>query len=257
MFDRFDALADMFGVQKVRKTANEYYLVAAGLPNPRILPSAGDRACGIASFGFAMINMMNIINLELARYGITFTCQVGIHSGSAIAGIIGHKTFQYDLCGDAVNTAARMCSYSRPGHVNISDTTYQLVRDNFGAVPRGELSIKGKGQMSTYYLLNMPVEQQRMLGSGTQQAAPPVISGSMVSVVDRWAKRIHTKTQANRRPLARPPAAASATPATNVPASCRPSKALACPPGSLGSAQGGSQSKLPESFSPRENDLAA
>ena len=76
MFDRFDALADMFGVQKVRKTANEYYLVAAGLPNPRILPSPEDRANGIAGFGFAMINIMNIINLELAEYGITFTCQV-------------------------------------------------------------------------------------------------------------------------------------------------------------------------------------
>ena len=56
-----------------------------------------------------------IINIELEEYGIQFTCQVGIHSGSAIAGIIGHKTFQYDLCGDAVNTAARMCSYSKPG----------------------------------------------------------------------------------------------------------------------------------------------
>ena len=77
MFDRFDALADMFGVQKVRKTANEYYLVAAGLPNPKILPSPEERACGIAGFGFAMINIMNIINLELKQYGITFSCQVG------------------------------------------------------------------------------------------------------------------------------------------------------------------------------------
>ena len=137
MFDRFDALADMFGVQKVRKTANEYYLVAAGLPNPKILPSAEDRAVGIAGFGFAMINIMNIINIELEEYGIQFTCQVGIHSGSAIAGIIGHKTFQYDLCGDAVNTAARMCSYSEPGRVHCSEQCYQLLNSRFHAEDRG------------------------------------------------------------------------------------------------------------------------
>jgi class 3 adenylate cyclase len=187
MFDRFDALADMFGVQKVRKTANEYYLVAAGLPNQDILPTSEDRACGIAGFGFAMINIMNIINLELQEYGINFTCQVGIHSGSAIAGIIGHKTFQYDLCGDAVNTAARMCSYSKPGHVNISETTYQIIKHKYGAVPRGELQIKGKGKMHTYFLLNMPVEQQealQMLAAEAQQAPTPIIP-----LVDRWARR--------------------------------------------------------------------
>ena len=187
IFDRFDALADMFGVQKVRKTANEYYLVAAGLPDPNMLPSPEDRACGIAGFGFAMINIMSYINLhpDLRPYGITFSCQVGIHSGSAIAGIIGHKTFQYDLCGDAVNTAARMCSYSKPSHINISETTYQLLKHRYGAVPRGELQIKGKGKMSTYFLLNMPVEQQEALKA---LAVPNQLSASLVSVVDRWAK---------------------------------------------------------------------
>jgi len=119
---------------------------------------------------------------------------VGIHSGTAIAGIIGHKTFQYDLCGDAVNTAARMCSYSKPGHVNISETTYQLLRDRFGAVPRGGLEIKGKGKMNTYYLLNMPVEETNLLEKQQQNSsgkpnAPKVIDVAVVSVVDRWAKR--------------------------------------------------------------------
>ena len=194
MFDRFDALADMFGVQKLRKTANEYYLVAAGLPNQKILPSPEDRACGIAGFGFAMINIMNIINLELQQYGITFTCQVGIHSGSAIAGIIGHKTFQYDLCGDAVNTAARMCSYSKPNHINISEVTHELLKKRYGAVPRGELNIKGKGKMKTYFLLNMPVEQQEALAA---IAAPPTLDAGIVQVVDRWAVLRKTRSTAN------------------------------------------------------------
>ena len=175
IFDRFDALADMYGVQKVRKTANEYYLVAAGLPDPKILPTAEDRACGIAAYGFAMITIMHILNLELKRLGVLFTVQVGIHSGSAIAGVIGQKTVQYDLCGDAVNTAARMCSYSLPNHVHVSETTHQLLYHRFGAVCRGESQIKGKGRMKTFFLVNLPFDQKEILmyhrHDGTQSSA--------------------------------------------------------------------------------------
>ena len=193
IFDRFDALADMFGVQKVRKTANEYYLVAAGLPNTELLPSAEQRAAGIAGFGFAMINIMNILNIELADYGITFSCQVGIHSGAAIAGIIGHKTFQYDLCGDAVNTAARMCSYSKPGHVNISQATFELVKHRFGAIPRGELEVKGKGKMNTYFLLNMPLEQQEALATLSSKL------NAARTTEDRWDLHQTTQSTASKR----------------------------------------------------------
>ena len=130
------------------------------------------------------------INLELAEFGIQFTMQCGIHSGSAIAGIIGHKTFQYDLCGDAVNTAARMCSYSKPNHINISEATYNLLKNRFGAVPRGELSIKGKGKMNTYFLLNMPVEAQEVLqGIGAQKR----IEKDVLSMVDRWGRQAKGK----------------------------------------------------------------
>lgn len=163
IFDKFDALADLYDVQKVRKTANESYLVAAGLPNPRLLPTEQDRACGLAAFGFALINSMNIINVELARYGVAFTAQVGVHSGSAIAGVIGHRTVQYDLCGDAVNTAARMCSYSEPDHVHVSEVTHRLLSHRFSSVCRGEREIKGKGRMKTYFLVNLPPQQREVL----------------------------------------------------------------------------------------------
>lgn len=65
-------------VQKVRKTANEYYLVAAGLPNPFLLPTAKDRAVGIASFGFAMIMAINVLNIEFRKFGIEFQLQVSL-----------------------------------------------------------------------------------------------------------------------------------------------------------------------------------
>ena len=72
-------------VQKVRKTANESYLAAAGLPDPDLLPSETDRACGIAGFGFALINIMEVVNLEMRNLGLPpglhLSVQVGIDSG--------------------------------------------------------------------------------------------------------------------------------------------------------------------------------
>ena len=76
MFNAFDQLCDIYKVQKVRKTANEYYLVAAGLPDPKLLPTAQDRACGIAAFAFAIIGCMDVLNVELRPLGISFVLQV-------------------------------------------------------------------------------------------------------------------------------------------------------------------------------------
>lgn len=158
IFDRFDALADTFKVQKVRKTVNEYYMVAAGLPDPDVLPGESERALALCALAFSMVTVMDIINTEpvIRRVtdltGVTLSCQVGIHSGDAIAGVIGKKRFQYDLCGDAVNTAARMCSYSKPGCITVSPTTLHLVQGHYGALYRGEQAVKGKGNMKLYFL---------------------------------------------------------------------------------------------------------
>ena len=70
---------------------------------------------------------------------------------------------QWDLCGDVVNTAARMCSYSKPGHVHVSEATYGFVQDTFAAVCRGEREIKGKGKMRTYFVLPLPANQNEIL----------------------------------------------------------------------------------------------
>ena len=156
IFDRFDQLADLFLVQKVRKTVYESYMLAAGLPDRGMLEGQAPRAHAVVSLAGVMVAVMEIINRQLPKYGIPdhiqLSLQIGIHSGSAIAGIMGHKRFQYDLCGDDVNVAARMMGGSSPRCINISDTTYELVRDDFEVIDRGERFVKGKGMMRQYFI---------------------------------------------------------------------------------------------------------
>lgn len=78
--------------------------------------------------------------------------RIGINSGSVVAGIIGKKRFVYDLWGDAVNIASRMESHGVPGAIQISEATYELVRNQFRCTPRGEINVKGRGNMRVYLL---------------------------------------------------------------------------------------------------------
>ena len=83
-----------------------------------------------------------------------FEVRIGINTGPVVAGIVGVKKFQYDIWGDAVNTASRLETAGEEGKVNISDISYQLIKDNdeFSFVSRGDIDTKGKGKMKTYWL---------------------------------------------------------------------------------------------------------
>ena len=78
--------------------------------------------------------------------------RIGLHTGEVVAGVVGTMKFQYDVWGDAVNTAARMEQNSEPGKVNISQSTYELVESEFKTMHRGKVQAKNKGLMDMYFV---------------------------------------------------------------------------------------------------------
>ena len=98
--------------------------------------------------------MIGLVNAELdAGDGLNhFEVRIGLHTGPVIAGIVGIKKWQYDIWGDTVNIASRMESMSKPGRVNLSETTYQEIKDEFTCEYRGEIEVKNRGPLKMYFL---------------------------------------------------------------------------------------------------------
>jgi guanylate cyclase len=119
--------------------------VAAGVPRER-----PDHARAIALMA---LDIRNYVCGHPSIGGKNLTFRIGIHSGPVVAGVIGQKKFQYDMWGDVVNIASRMESHSEAGKIQITKHTYGMLKDEFECEPRGTISVKGKGEMETWYLL--------------------------------------------------------------------------------------------------------
>ncbi|HIK30081.1 MAG TPA: PAS domain S-box protein [Oscillatoriales cyanobacterium M59_W2019_021] len=143
IFSKFDRLADKHGVEKI-KTIGDAYMVAGGLPVPQ-----ENHAEAIADMALEM-------QAEIAEFrqttGEDLQIRIGINTGSAIAGVIGIKKFIYDLWGDAVNIASRMESSGIAGQIQVSQSTRDRLQDRYQLEERGEIYVKGKGEMKTYWL---------------------------------------------------------------------------------------------------------
>jgi adenylate cyclase len=144
LFTHFDSLADRYDVEKI-KTIGDCYMVAAGVPTPR-----ADHARVMALIA---LDMREAVRSPDAVGNLGLEIRIGINSGPVVAGVIGRKRFLYDLWGDAVNTASRMESQGTPGQIQVTGTTYELLKDEFELEPRGTVPIKGKGDIETWYLV--------------------------------------------------------------------------------------------------------
>jgi adenylate cyclase len=144
LFSAFDALAQRHGLEKI-KTIGDAYMVAGGLPTPR-----PDHAQAIAELALAM-------QAEVTRRtdpsGQRLAVRIGIDTGPVAAGVIGTSKFSYDLWGDTVNTASRMESHGIPGCIQVTERTYQRLRDGYRLERRGPIPVRGMGEMVTYLLV--------------------------------------------------------------------------------------------------------
>ena len=145
LFTRFDKSAQRIGVEKI-KTIGDAYMAVAGLPTPD-----PDHARRIVDLALEVLGHVKQFREEI---GSELSVRIGINSGPVVAGVIGSSKFIYDLWGDTVNIASRMESSGEVGRVNISESTYMLLREIAGLhfTSRGKVHAKGKGDLEMYFV---------------------------------------------------------------------------------------------------------
>ncbi|MCU7616945.1 hypothetical protein NZ698_07030 [Chryseobacterium sp. PBS4-4] len=142
-FTEFDRIMEKYNLEKI-KTIGDAYLAVSGLPVSNV-----QHAKNAVN---ASLEILSYIQHRKQESPNALDIRIGIHSGPVIAGIVGVKKFAYDIWGDTVNTAARMEQNSALGKLNVSEATYQLIKDDFSFEYRGKIETKGKGAMEMYFV---------------------------------------------------------------------------------------------------------
>ncbi|RLC67261.1 MAG: adenylate/guanylate cyclase domain-containing response regulator [Chloroflexi bacterium] len=144
IFSTFDRMTEQYGVEKI-KTIGDAYMVVGGVPTPR-----PDHAEAIAEMALDMQSTLDQFRVDGDK---PLHMRIGIHTGPVVAGVIGTVKFSYDLWGDTVTTASRMESHGLSDHIQVTSATYERLRDKYRFERRGVIEVKGKGKMTTYFLV--------------------------------------------------------------------------------------------------------
>ncbi|MEQ9309646.1 MAG: adenylate/guanylate cyclase domain-containing protein [Balneolaceae bacterium] len=145
-FDKFDEFISQHNIIKI-KTIGDSYMAAGGIPDRNITHPI-DTILAALKMKFFVLNLKESIPDSIPY----FPLRIGIHTGHSVVGVIGKRRFAYDVWGEAVNLAARMEQNSESNCINISQDTYDRVKDFFECEPRGEIEAKNIGKVPMYFL---------------------------------------------------------------------------------------------------------
>ena len=146
-FFHFDSVVEKYRIEKI-KTIGDAYMCAGGIPE-RNRTNPVEVVLAALEMQQYMTSIKNDPNNDAAKF---WDIRIGIHTGTVIAGVVGHKKLTYDIWGDTVNTASRMESSGEAGKVNISGTTHEFVKEYFTCEYRGRMPVKYKGDLDMYFV---------------------------------------------------------------------------------------------------------
>ena len=145
-FSKFDEIMEKYELEKI-KTIGDSYMCVGGLPF-----ATSDHAFKIVQAAFEIIKFVEETKNNKINNLTHFDVRIGINSGSVVAGVVGTKKFSYDIWGDTVNVASRMETASEIGRINISESTYNLIKETFSCTYRGVIEVKNRGLLKMYYV---------------------------------------------------------------------------------------------------------
>lgn len=146
-FFYFDSVVEKLGIEKI-KTIGDAYMCAGGIPEKNRTNPVEVILAALEMRGY-MTKLKETSEIEGMKF---WDIRIGIHTGTVVAGVVGHKKLSYDIWGDTVNTASRMESSGEAGKINISGTTYEFVKEFFACEYRGKMPVKYKGELEMYFV---------------------------------------------------------------------------------------------------------
>ena len=160
IFSEFDNLAEKYGIEKI-KTVGDAYMAAGGLRGRNGIGAGGDTGSAlhyVDAMADISLDMLDFVSRYVAPNGQRLSLRIGLATGPVVAGVIGRRKFSYDLWGDTVNVASRMCSEAQADRTQVDAVTYRRLHNRYVFDAVQQIHVKGKGPMQVYNLLGKIVQ---------------------------------------------------------------------------------------------------